>query len=273
MNTYLIISLLIPIALLFWIIIQSYRNAFKIRSLKNQIANLSLAQKNSFSVLIQQFDSRLTNLFNEEKKQISDLINRINFISEEFNGLNESILVVQDNLIKELKLNSKASLNSIQNDMAFFFSKQENNQKEFQRSLNDSIASIHKHLNEISEPLKELAEAEAQTIIKKGQANRTLYHRIEILNKTIANLQSTLDLTIKELNAKKMELDELKSLSQSYINSLYHEIDFIRNWMDKNGLPLNSLDKELNLHFHQNVPSHELNKIINQKSLKESINA
>jgi flagellar biosynthesis/type III secretory pathway protein FliH len=262
MNTYLLISLLIPIALLFWIIIQSYRNAFKIRALKNQIANLSLAQKNSFSTLIQQFDSRLTNLFNEEKKQISDLINRINFISEEFNSLNESILAIQDNLIKELELNSKISFNRL-----------DSNQKDFQRSLNNSIASIHKHLNEISEPLKELAEAQAQTIIKKGHANRTLYHRIEILNKTIANLQSTLDLTIKELNDKKMELDELKSLSQSYINSLYHEIDFIRNWMDKNGLPLNSLDKELNLYFHQNVPSHELDKIINQKSLKESINA
>jgi len=240
MNIYLVISLLIPIALIFWVIILNYHLSRKLRSLKSQISNLSLAQKNSFSTFIEGFDTRLV-----------DLITRIDRISEELYSFNECLLSIQDNLLNELDTRS---------DMC-------------QKSILSALDIINSNIDQISNPIQELAKAKTNTIIKKGESNRSLYRRIEILNKNNSNLQSALELTSKELNSTKLELDELKSLSQSYIKSLYHEIDFIRDWMDKNGLPLISLDKELNLQFRNNIPSRELRKILNQKNLKEYINA
>jgi len=134
-----------------------------------------------------------------------------------------------------------------------------------------SIPSILTELQAIQTPIKLWGEAQANNIIKSGEANRTLRKKLQDKRECIAKLTDEMFLLNSELKSAQEETAQVKAAAQTYMQQLAAEINTIRTWMDSNGMPLSSLDKALSLEFKNCVPSWEYQKALDQKELQKSV--
>jgi len=131
--------------------------------------------------------------------------------------------------------------------------------------------SILTELQAIQTPIKLWGEAQANNIIKEGEANRTLRKKLQDKRECISRLTDEMFSLNSELKSAQEETAQVKAAAQTYMQQLAAEINTIRTWMDSKGMPLSSLDKALSLEFKNCVPSWEYHKALDQKELQKSV--
>lgn len=134
-----------------------------------------------------------------------------------------------------------------------------------------SIPSILTELKSLQTPLKQLGEAQANNVIKEGEANRTLRKKLQDQREYITKINTQLTSLISQVDSAQEETSQVKAAARQAIEQFNVEITAIRTWMDSKGMPLASLDKALGLEFKNCVPSWEYQKTLAQKELQEAV--
>lgn len=134
-----------------------------------------------------------------------------------------------------------------------------------------SLPSILTELQSLQTPIKLWGEAQANNIIKEGEANRTLRKKLQDKREILSQMNANLSNLSSQLKATRTELNQVKSEAANFMAALVSELDFTRSWLDAKGMPLSALDKQLNLEFKSSVPSREYHKALDQKELQKSL--
>jgi hypothetical protein len=130
---------------------------------------------------------------------------------------------------------------------------------------------ITARLASLETPIKLWGEAQVKNEIKKGEANRTLRHKLQQNREYIKSLEQSLQVGSNRLSALSTELEQAKAAARDIVAETMKEISLIRSWMDKRGIPHATLDKLLTKEFRGNVPSQVYTRTKNEQALQESL--
>jgi len=137
--------------------------------------------------------------------------------------------------------------------------------------FNSQLSTLNSQLASIEAPIKLWGEAQVKNEIKKGEANRTLRHKLQQNREYIKSLEQSLQVGSNRLSALSTELEQAKAAARDIVAETMKEISLIRSWMDKRGIPHATLDKLLTKEFRGNVPSQVYTRTKNEQALQESL--
>ncbi|HOA29082.1 MAG TPA: hypothetical protein PK802_05865 [Candidatus Cloacimonadota bacterium] len=137
--------------------------------------------------------------------------------------------------------------------------------------FNSQLSTLNSQLASIEAPIKLWGEAQVKNEIKKGEANRTLRHKLQQNREYIKSMEQSLQVGSNRLSALSTELEQAKAAARDIVAETMKEISLIRSWMDKRGIPHATLDKLLTKEFRGNVPSQVYTRTKNEQALQESL--
>ncbi len=137
--------------------------------------------------------------------------------------------------------------------------------------FNSQLSTLNSQLASIEAPIKLWGEAQVKNEIKKGEANRTLRHKLQKNREYIKSMEQSLQVGSNRLSALSTELEQAKAAARDIVAETMKEISLIRSWMDKRGIPHATLDKLLTKEFRGNVPSQVYTRTKNEQALQESL--
>ncbi|NLK49023.1 MAG: hypothetical protein GX294_00060 [Candidatus Cloacimonetes bacterium] len=124
------------------------------------------------------------------------------------------------------------------------------------------MESMIRQLNKIQDPVIQWGNAQIANEAKKGEANRTLRRKNQLLNQEQAELKAALikaNTKIAHLDAKLNNATAGKLAAQSawreYMDRFAREVQLIRSWISESGIPTQRLDSMLNAEFKGTLPS------------------
>ena len=138
-------------------------------------------------------------------------------------------------------------------------------------TLNSQLSTLNSQLASIEAPIKLWGEAQVKYEIKKGEANRTLRHKLQKNREYIKSMEQSLQVGSNRISALSTELEQAKAAARDIVAETMKEISLIRSWMDKRGIPHATLDKLLTKEFRGNVPSQVYTRTKNEQALQESL--
>ena len=137
--------------------------------------------------------------------------------------------------------------------------------------FNSQLSTLNSQLASIEAPIKLWGEAQVKNEIKKGEANRTLRHKLQKNREYIKSMEQSLQVGSNRLSALSTELEQAKAAARDIVAETMKEISLIRSWMDKRGIPHATLDNHLSLEFKGNIPSQVYSRTKNEQALQESL--
>ena len=137
--------------------------------------------------------------------------------------------------------------------------------------FNSQLSTLNSQLASIEAPIKLWGEAQVKNEIKKGEANRTLRHKLQQNREYIKSMEQSLQVGSNRLSALSTELEQAKAAARDIVEETVKEISLIRSWMDERGVPIAPLDKLLTKEFRGNVPSQVYTRTKNEQALQESL--
>jgi len=137
--------------------------------------------------------------------------------------------------------------------------------------INSQLSTLNSQLASIEAPIKLWGEAQVKNEIKKGEANRTLRHKLQQNREYIKSMEQSLQVGSNRLSALSTELEQAKAAARDIVAETMKEISLIRSWMDKRGIPHATLDNHLSLEFKGNIPSQVYSRTKNEQALQESL--
>ncbi|HOH98823.1 MAG TPA: hypothetical protein PL188_11030 [Candidatus Cloacimonadota bacterium] len=155
--------------------------------------------------------------------------------------------------------------------------------------FNSQLSTLNSQLDEVSQlithntslitarvasletPVKLWGEAQVKNEIKKGEANRTLRHKLQQNREYIKSMEQSLQMCSNRLSALSTELEQAKSAARDIVAESMKEISLIRSWMEERGVPIAPLDKLLTKEFKGNIPSQVYTRTKNEQALQESL--
>jgi len=137
--------------------------------------------------------------------------------------------------------------------------------------INSQLSTLNSQLTSIETPIKLWGEAQVKNEIKKGEANRTLRHKLQQNREYIKSMEQSLQVGSNRLSALSTELEQAKAAARDIVAETMKEISLIRSWMDKRGIPHATLDKLLTKEFKGNIPSQVYTRTKNEQALQEKI--
>lgn len=137
--------------------------------------------------------------------------------------------------------------------------------------FNSQLSTINAQLTSLQTPIRLWGEAQANNIIKEGEANRTLRKRLQEKNEYITQLNCQLDALCSQLKSAQDDISAVKTAASSYLAQLVSEVDYITTWIGAKGMPLAALTKALNIEFKGQIPSREYHKAKDQKNLQDTL--
>ena len=137
--------------------------------------------------------------------------------------------------------------------------------------FNSQLSTLNSQLASIEAPIKLWGEAQVKNEIKKGEANRTLRHKLQQNREYIKSMEQSLQVGSNRLSALSTELEQAKAAARDIVAETMKEISLIRSWMDERGVPIAPLDKLLTKEFRGNVPSQVYTRTKNEQALQESL--
>ena len=137
--------------------------------------------------------------------------------------------------------------------------------------FNSQLSTLNSQLASIEAPIKLWGEAQVKNEIKKGEANRTLRHKLQQNREYIKSMEQSLQVGSNRISALSTELEQAKAAARDIVEETVKEISLIRSWMDKRGIPHATLDNHLSLEFKGNIPSQVYSRTKNEQALQESL--
>lgn len=137
--------------------------------------------------------------------------------------------------------------------------------------FDSQFADLNSQLTSLQTPIRLWGEAQANNVIKEGEANRTLRKKIQEKREYITQLNSQLDALCSQLKSSREETAQVKAAAQSYLAQLVAEVDHITAWIESKGMPLAPLTKALNIEFKGQIPSREYHKATDQEDLQNAL--
>ncbi len=137
--------------------------------------------------------------------------------------------------------------------------------------FNSQLSTLNSQLTSIETPIKLWGEAQVKNEIKKGEANRTLRHKLQQNREYIKSMEQSLQLCSNRLSALSTELEQAKSAARDIVAETMKEISLIRSWMEERGVPIAPLEKLLKKEFKGNIPSQVYTRTKNEQALQEKI--
>ena len=138
-------------------------------------------------------------------------------------------------------------------------------------TLNSQLSTLNSQLASIEAPIKLWGEAQVKNEIKKGEANRTLRHKLQENREYIKSMEQSLQLSSNRLSALSTELEQAKSAARDIVAETMKEISLIRSWMEERGVPIAPLEKLLTKEFKGNIPSQVYTRTKNEQALQETL--
>jgi predicted nucleic acid-binding Zn-ribbon protein len=137
--------------------------------------------------------------------------------------------------------------------------------------FNSQLSTLNSQLASIEAPIKLWGEAQVKNEIKKGEANRTLRHKLQQNREYIKSMEQSLQVGSNRLSALSTELEQAKAAARDIVAETMKEISLIRSWMEERGVPIAPLDKHLSKEFKGNIPSQVYTRTKNEQALQESL--
>ncbi|MDD3579223.1 MAG: hypothetical protein PHS23_09565 [Candidatus Cloacimonetes bacterium] len=137
--------------------------------------------------------------------------------------------------------------------------------------FNSQLSTLNSQLASIETPVKLWGEAQVKNEIKKGEANRTLRHKLQQNREYIKSMEQSLQVGSNRLSALSTELEQAKAAARDIVAETMKEISLIRSWMDERGVPIAPLEKLLTKEFKGNIPSQVYTRTKNEQALQEKI--
>ena len=137
--------------------------------------------------------------------------------------------------------------------------------------FNSQLSTLNSQLASIEAPIKLWGEAQVKNEIKKGEANRTLRHKLQQNREYIKSMEQSLQVGSNRISALSTELEQAKAAARDIVAETMKEISLIRSWMDERGVPIAPLDKLLTKEFRGNIPSQVYSRTKNEQALQEKI--
>lgn len=139
------------------------------------------------------------------------------------------------------------------------------------KAIGHILNEFNSQLTSIETPVKLWGEAQVKNEIKKGEANRTLRHKLQQNREYIKSMEQSLQLCSNRLSALNTELEQAKSAARDIVAESMKEISLIRTWMEERGVPIAPLDKLLTKEFKGNIPSQVYSRTKNEQALQETL--
>ncbi|MFA5666561.1 MAG: hypothetical protein WC944_06195 [Candidatus Cloacimonadaceae bacterium] len=137
--------------------------------------------------------------------------------------------------------------------------------------FNSQLSTLNSQLTSIEAPVKLWGEAQVKNEIKKGEANRTLRHKLQQNREYIKSMEQSLQMCSNRLSALSTELEQAKSAARDIVAETMKEISLIRSWMEERGVPIAPLEKLLKKEFKGNIPSQVYTRTKNEQALQETL--
>ncbi len=137
--------------------------------------------------------------------------------------------------------------------------------------FNSQLSTLNSQLTSIETPIKLWGEAQVKNEIKKGEANRTLRHKLQENREYIKSMEQSLQMCSNRLSALNTELEQAKSAARDIVAETMKEISLIRSWMEERGVPIAPLEKLLTKEFKGNIPSQVYTRTKNEQALQETL--
>jgi len=137
--------------------------------------------------------------------------------------------------------------------------------------FNSQLSTLNSQLTSIEAPIKLWGEAQVKNEVKKGEANRTLRHKLQQNREYIKSMEQSLQMCSNRLSALSTELEQAKSAARDIVAETMKEISLIRSWMEERGVPIAPLEKLLTKEFKGNIPSQVYTRTKNEQALQETL--
>ena len=137
--------------------------------------------------------------------------------------------------------------------------------------FNSQLSTLNSQLASIETPVKLWGEAQVKNEIKKGEANRTLRHKLQQNREYIKSMEQSLQVGSNRLSALSTELEQAKAAARDIVAETMKEISLIRSWMEERGVPIAPLEKLLTKEFKGNIPSQVYSRTKDEQALQEKI--
>lgn len=130
---------------------------------------------------------------------------------------------------------------------------------------------ITARLVSLETPVKLWGEAQVKNEIKKGEANRTLRHKLQEKREVLSKILREKNSSDQKVHLLSAELDQAKAAARDIVAETMKEISLIRSWMDERGVPIAPLDKLLTKEFKGNIPSQVYSRTKDEQALQETL--
>ena len=140
-----------------------------------------------------------------------------------------------------------------------------------EKRYDSQLSTLNSQLTSIETPIKLWGEAQVKNEIKKGEANRTLRHKLQQNREYIKSMEQSLQLCSNRLSALNTELEQAKSAARDIVAESMKEISLIRSWMEERGVPIAPLEKLLTKEFKGNIPSQVYSRTKDEQALQETL--
>lgn len=130
---------------------------------------------------------------------------------------------------------------------------------------------ITARLVSLETPVKLWGEAQVKNEIKKGEANRTLRHKLQEKREELSKILREKNSSDQKVHLLSAELDQAKAAARDIVAETMKEISLIRSWMEERGVPIAPLEKLLTKEFKGNIPSQVYTRTKNEQALQETL--
>lgn len=107
--------------------------------------------------------------------------------------------------------------------------------------------------------------------IKEGESNRNLRRRLQQKEETLVAARKAIKDQESRISKLNSQLLAHRDTTHQALEKLLEEISLIRAWMEDRGMPSQSLDKHLSLHYKGDLPSTLAQRAINAKQFQATL--
>jgi|BioPla2DNA2_1021312.scaffolds.fasta_scaffold40529_3 predicted nucleic acid-binding Zn-ribbon protein len=183
-------------------------------------------------------------------------------------------LVLTGKTLRDTKFHAQTETLQVFAQLRLLFSKLEelaSHTKDQLSTLNSELVTHNSKLSTLSSPLAALAEAQTQNIIKEGESNRNLRRRLQQKEETLVAARKAIKDQESRISKLNSQLLAHRDTTHQALEKLLEEISLIRAWMEDRGMPSQSLDKHLSLHYKGDLPSTLAQRAINAKQFQATL--
>lgn len=216
----------------------------------------------------QAFKSELESVVSSVKAQIElSYPNRLDELMKSIQRTETEMMAHYNDLRDKLDTNHQVGIDLLRDKVKAI----QHDLYDFNSKLEESSRLINVRLASLETPVKLWGEAVTANEIKKGEANRTLRHKLQQNREYIKSMEQSLQLCSNKLSALSSEHEQAKAAARDIVAETMKEISLIRGWMEERGIPCAPLDKHLTREFKGNIPSQVYTRTKNEQALQETL--